>query len=191
MLYSNNLTAELLTMQAAKKLSGKKQSIKKSAQIISKYLQSIVKGINFKNFNLANGSGLSTKTRVTPRQMLSFIIYADTVYNKENRFLTLLPISGWRGSLFNRVKDPDMAFRIWAKTGTIFYGISLGGFLYTESGRKLMFILLVSDIDARQRIDRIPLESKARWKAGQSAYWWLKKNREMMEDLLMYWIKNL
>lgn len=62
-------------------------------------------------FKMINGSGPGPFNHLTPKQMIKILYYADSKFFAEKRkqpFSTLRPISGVKGSLLNRMSDPDL-----------------------------------------------------------------------------------
>jgi D-alanyl-D-alanine carboxypeptidase/D-alanyl-D-alanine-endopeptidase (penicillin-binding protein 4) len=187
--YSNNMMAELLNVTAAGNLAGKTVGLRDSGRVISDYLKEKIRGINWKGFLLVNGSGLTSRNRISPAQMLGVLLLADSLKFDEREYMTLLPVSGWKGSLQKRLDKPGTAFRVWAKTGAINYTSSLAGYLFTQSGRKLLFSLFISDFDKRDALDQegnIRLKKKA--EAG--AYWWSRDTGKIIDSMVTHWINK-
>lgn len=131
--------------------------------------------------SLQNGSGLSPKNRMKWQHWIPIL-------KRAKRMQGLLPISGWSGNLRQRYEEPGFSFRVWAKTGSLKYVRSLVGYLYTESGKALMFGLAAMDLEARKKLgtemDPVPDEQLVpalHW--GQQAGAW-------MEGQLREWIRT-
>lgn len=187
--YSINLMAELMMLSASRELSGASVNLEGAARDISSYLSGKLKGIDWKGFRLVNGSGLTVKNRITPEQMTALLVYADAQNYGGKKYRSFLPASGWEWSLMNRFGDPDTAFHVWAKTGTINYCLALAGYLYTRAHRNMAFAIYINDIPARARYDADPdrrsKESMAR------VYSWLNSNKKVMDDIVGGWIEEL
>lgn len=184
--YSNNLTAELIMLAAAKKLSGKSQSLQDSAQTIQDWLRRHIPALQKADFQYWNGSGLTSKNRLSPVQAVAALGHADRRWRGKTRYISLLPISGWTGTLRRRMVEPDTAFRIWAKTGSISYANAIAGYLNAESGRTLLFAIFVNDLTRRKdfeskRDQHKPADIRA-------ARRWNRTARAIEEDLLRLWI---
>jgi D-alanyl-D-alanine carboxypeptidase/D-alanyl-D-alanine-endopeptidase (penicillin-binding protein 4) len=71
-----------------------------------------------------------------------------------------LPVAGVDGTLAERFRASSLKGRVWAKTGTFSEGNALSGYLTADSGKTLVFSILVnghrpgSEAEA-QAIDRI------------------------------------
>jgi serine-type D-Ala-D-Ala carboxypeptidase/endopeptidase (penicillin-binding protein 4) len=187
--YSNNMMAELLFITAAGSLADKSMGLKESGRVLSEYLKGKIRGISWEGFLLVNGSGLTSRNRISPAQMLGVLLLAEKLRFDERDYMTLLPVSGWKGSLQKRLDKPATAFRVWAKTGAINYSSSLGGYLFTKSGRKLVFSLFVSHFGKRADLDQersVPLKKRA--EAG--AYRWSKDTGQLIDSIITLWIEK-
>ena len=182
--YSNNLLAELVGLGASRKLAGKPAALAASAARLQAELDRRLGG-DGTAWLLDRHSGLSSRSRASPRRMAALLHYADGRRYGGRSFESLLPISGWKGSLAGWEDEPALAFRVWAKTGTMYYGRGLAGYLYTTSGRRLAFALFTSDLDERRRLDALGPEPDAEEKERADA--WLTKARELERDLLKRW----
>ncbi|MBF0309009.1 MAG: D-alanyl-D-alanine carboxypeptidase/D-alanyl-D-alanine-endopeptidase [Magnetococcales bacterium] len=150
--HSNNLWTELIAMTAAGHLAGKPQSIGDAATIVTDWMRRKMPEVDWNGFKLGNSCGLTATSRVSPRQMVEILRFANQARAGERTFASLLPISGWKGTLANRMSGPN-AFRVWAKTGVIHYGRGLAGFALTRTGRRLVFAVFVSDFERRKEFD--------------------------------------
>jgi D-alanyl-D-alanine carboxypeptidase/D-alanyl-D-alanine-endopeptidase (penicillin-binding protein 4) len=88
-----------------------------------------------------DGSGLSRHDLVTPRAFVALLAYAQ----KQAwfpAFLASLPVAGADGTLNERMKEPPLAGKIHAKTGSVTHVRTLSGYAETPSGRRLIFSFL-------------------------------------------------
>ena len=88
-----------------------------------------------------DGSGLSRHDLVTPRAFVALLNYAQ----KQPwfpAFLVSLPVAGADGTLNERMKEPPLAGKIHAKTGSVTHVRSLSGYAETPGGSKLIFSFL-------------------------------------------------
>ena len=95
-----------------------------------------------------DGSGLSRHDLVTPRAFVALLAYAQ----KQTwfpAFLASLPVAGADGTLNERMKEPPLAGKIRAKTGSVTHVRTLSGYAETPGGRKLIFSFLSNNQGAK------------------------------------------
>ena len=182
--YSNNLVAELMGLGAARRLAGRPEALEASAARLQAELDRRLGG-DGTGWLLDRHSGLSSRSRASPRRMAALLRYADGRRYGGRSFESLLPVSGWKGPLADWEDEPALAFRVWAKTGTMYYGRGLAGYLHTASGRRLAFALFTSDLDERRRLDALGPEPDAAERERAEA--WLARARDLERDLLKRW----
>ena len=190
MAYSDNLMAELLMLQCAKKLGKKPTSLRDAGHALSSYYKKKMPRINWKGLRLANGSGLTPDNRISPEQMIAFLHFGLNLHLKKRSFLTLLLPSGMSWSLGKRLNRPDTALRVWAKTGTIFYAVSLTGVLYTKSGKRMLFAVMYSDNQKQKEFRRFK-SGRKRELALKKAIRWVREKKQRIDRIVEYWIKNI
>ena len=184
--YSNNLVAELIGLSASRRLAGRPETLAASAARLQAELDRRIDG-DGTGWLLDRHSGLSSRSRASPRRMAALLRYADDRRYAGRSFESLLPVSGWKGSLAKWEDEPALAFRVWAKTGTMYYGRGLAGYLYTISGRRLAFALFNSDLDERRRLDALGPEPGA--EERQRAEAWLERAQDLERVLLERWAR--
>jgi D-alanyl-D-alanine carboxypeptidase/D-alanyl-D-alanine-endopeptidase (penicillin-binding protein 4) len=95
-----------------------------------------------------DGSGLSRHDLVTPRAFVTLLAYAQKqVWFPA--FLGSLPVAGADGTLNERMKEPPLAGKIHAKTGSVTHVRGLSGYAETPGGRKLIFSFLSNNQGAK------------------------------------------
>jgi len=101
-------------------------------------------GIDPKTLTIVDGSGLSAYDRVTPRALVRILQYDRA---PQNRAIVeaALPLSGVRGTLQDRFRDPILRGKVNAKTGSVNHVRTLAGYLQTERHGTVTFALLVND----------------------------------------------
>ncbi len=182
--YSNNLIAELAGLGASRRLAGKPETLAASAARLQAALDGRIGG-GGTGWRLDRHSGLSSRSRASPRRMAALLRYAGSRRYRGRSFESLLPIAGWKGSLSGWEDEPALAFRVWAKTGSMYYGRGLAGYLYTASGRRLAFALFTSNLDERRRLDALGPEPGE--KERQRGEAWLERARALERALLKRW----
>lgn len=167
--HSNNLSAELIGLAAARRLEPKAASLDRSAGVLANWIRAQRPDVDWRGFRLHNHSGLTTASRLTPRQTAA-----------------ILGLGG--AGLWERLPggDEDGPLPgVRAKSGTLAYVKGLAGFLRTSSGRPLGFVFFAADparraaLDATldRRVAEIPAEARV----------WLARARALQSDLLALW----
>lgn len=172
--YSNNLSAELIGLAAARRLDPAVRTLPESAAVLTAPGMLAAPRTDWTGLRLLNHSGLSSASRITPAQTMALIRGAGPAA------LALLP-----GEDEGKVLPPGVR----AKSGTLAYAKALAGTLTTASGRTLGFAFFVTDEPQRAAMDRtmdrriaeIPAEARA----------WLARARKLQADLLELWIAGL
>lgn len=186
--YSNNMVAEAVGLAASHAEGNTAGTLVASALTLGIWLEREVPGLSGFAQNLANHSGLSTESRVTPRQMIAILQYALHRRFDGWRFDSLLSPGGAREGYRGRFKEPETAFRIWAKSGTMRYIKGLTGYLDAQSGRQLMFALFVFAPELRARLDAdpFPRSENSRHRSDD----WRIRTDKFEAGLIMRWISS-
>jgi D-alanyl-D-alanine carboxypeptidase/D-alanyl-D-alanine-endopeptidase (penicillin-binding protein 4) len=103
----------------------------------------------------ADGSGLSTLDRVTPRALLQLLAYSHKAPWAAS-FHASLPVAGESELLRTRMRSTAAQGNLHAKTGTTNSVISLGGYVTAQSGEVIAFAFIYNGSDrwnARETID--------------------------------------
>ncbi len=96
-----------------------------------------------------NFSGLDSDARVTPRAMARFLALQAARLEGFRGLPAILTPAGWDGGLRNRFREPPLALSLWAKTGTMHYGVGLAGYLLVPD--KGLHAIAVYAFDAKAR----------------------------------------
>ena len=191
--YSNNGLAELIGLGAARKLAGAAEPLADGVARLQEFLHGRIAEAGLdtdrSGWRLDRHSGLSADARASPRQITTILTFADGRRYGGRSFESLLPTAGWDGSLHRWARYPRLAFRVWAKTGTMYYGRGLAGFLHTRGGRRVAFALFIHDPGARRRIAELGREPgpAARRRAAD----WLGRARDLERRLITRWLLTL
>ena len=103
----------------------------------------------------ADGSGLSTLDRITPRALLQLLAYSHKAPWAAS-FHASLPVAGESELLRTRMRSTAAQGNLHAKTGTTNSVISLGGYVTAQSGEVIAFAFIYNGSDrwnARETID--------------------------------------
>jgi serine-type D-Ala-D-Ala carboxypeptidase/endopeptidase (penicillin-binding protein 4) len=150
---SDNLSAEM-TLYALSHLSLTNHGTVQSGIKMIDSLVSIV-GLNPKNYNFADGSGVSRYNLVSTNLLLSVLKYF--YYNKPQLYQILynsFPIAGVDGTLEDRMKNTIAQNNVHAKTGTLNGVSSLSGFVTARNGDKIVFSILIQNFVGKTKVAR-------------------------------------
>jgi len=145
---SDNLTAEVLGRAALSKYRGADFSLS-FTDAASEFFRHEFPLVGWEGFIINNASGLSSASRITPEETVTVLISLYHNYGIEN----MLSMSGESGTLRNRLEEPGTIYRVYGKTGTIFYASALAGLVYGSSGRRYIFAVFINDRKRRSHID--------------------------------------
>jgi len=97
-----------------------------------------------------DGSGLSTRNRITPSALAHILAAASSPAHPElHSLISGLPVAGFTGTLHDRYKKSDSkagAGLVRAKTGTLNGVNTLAGIAYTPEGRLLTFAFMADQV---------------------------------------------
>lgn len=98
----------------------------------------------------ADGSGMSTYNRVSPRGAVRLLTWAKS-QPWAATWRASLPVGGVDGTLRRRFAETAVAGKVFAKTGTLNATNALSGYVTAASGRELTFSILANDVPADGR----------------------------------------
>jgi D-alanyl-D-alanine carboxypeptidase/D-alanyl-D-alanine-endopeptidase (penicillin-binding protein 4) len=107
-------------------------------------------GVDLTGFVMHDGSGLSPRNVITPRQLVT-ILKKARVHESGDQFLNSLPVAGRSGSLGGFGKGTAMEGRVWVKPGGLTGVRTYSGYFVNKSGREFVFAVMINN----------PLESPA------------------------------
>jgi len=152
---SVNHIAELLLRNAARTASPDGVGSAERANVLLRDFMAQKVGARPEAVNAADGSGLSSMDRITPRALVQLLGYANRApWGRE--FHESLPVAGQSETLRRRMIATPAAGNLHAKTGTTNEVIALGGFVTAANGELLAFSFLYNGRDrwhARETID--------------------------------------
>ena len=140
---SQNLHAEMLLREVAV-ASGRTGSREAGLDVMEEFLTSI--GISSSEYQFSDGSGLSTRTLVSPTAVTQLLAHMNQSPLREAWF-NLLPIGGEDGTLGSRFAGHPEARAIHAKTGTLDHVKALSGYADTPAYGRVAFSLLVNHFE--------------------------------------------
>ncbi len=141
--YSNNLAAELIGLATSHALTGDKLTLAQSAAALVDWWKKRLPAADWTGLVLGDHSGLSLKSRATPRQIVAMIGEAGGLPGGADGFHDLLHQIRWKG-----VKG-----EAHVKTGTMAYVRGLAGYIDTAAGHRLAFAIFFNDVEKRAELD--------------------------------------
>ncbi len=110
----------------------------------------------------SDGSGLTRYNLITPRTMVALL---DLFYDEfgETTMKKVFPAGGESGTIRGsyRPNDGDLPY-VYAKTGTLSNNTALSGFIFTDSGRRLIFSFFNNNYVATNNTMRVEMEKALR-----------------------------
>jgi D-alanyl-D-alanine carboxypeptidase/D-alanyl-D-alanine-endopeptidase (penicillin-binding protein 4) len=142
---SQNLHAELL-LRAVAKARRNSGSFEAGFEEMKEFLEEI--GIAPEQYNFRDGSGLSRLNLVTPNAVVRLLrhMWAGPL---RDEWVSLMPIGGKDGTLYNRMVDSPAAGRVYAKTGSLSHVSALSGYARRADGTWVVFALMANNYNAR------------------------------------------
>jgi len=145
---SGDTSSERQGQTAAEEL--RQTSEDRGVEVVKSFLKTV--GIRPESLNLNDGSGLSRNDMVTADSTVQLLTYMSR-HRYADVFRDALPIAGIDGTLRNRMKGTVAEGNLRAKTGSLSSAASLGGYVTTAAGEKLVFTIMVnnypSDVEPR------------------------------------------
>ena len=102
-------------------------------------------GVDPLSYDFADGSGMSTYNRISPRAAIGLLRWTQT-QPWGAAWRATLPVGGRDGTLKRRFAGTALEGRLFAKTGTLNAANALSGFMTTASGRTLLFSAIANDM---------------------------------------------
>jgi len=140
---SNNLYAEQVWRTAARVATGDggTASAERHAKAVLHAL-----GVDVRGMVLADGSGLSRRNLVQPRQLVQLLVAMQASPHRE-AFTAGLPVAGLTGTLRSRFPDGPARGRVRAKTGFVARVVCLSGYVPRPdpAAGPLVFSVMLND----------------------------------------------
>ncbi|MDO9007966.1 MAG: D-alanyl-D-alanine carboxypeptidase/D-alanyl-D-alanine-endopeptidase, partial [Thiobacillus sp.] len=144
---SNNLMTRNLFLTLGAEAFGAPATLDKSARAVRVALAR--RGVSTHKLVMENGAGLSRIERVsaTTLNQLLRAAHASPLFSE---FESALPIVAIDGTLKRRFNGSPLAGSAHLKTGTLRDTSALAGYVYTASGHRMVFVMLVNHANAKQ-----------------------------------------
>ncbi|MBX7245535.1 MAG: D-alanyl-D-alanine carboxypeptidase/D-alanyl-D-alanine-endopeptidase [Candidatus Sumerlaeaceae bacterium] len=139
---SNNHFAEQLYVAVSAVKTGR-GGYSQSKAIEQQFLQRA--GVNTRECNFEDGSGLSLQNKVSPTHVCQLLAYMRR-HDAASAYFDSLPIAGRDGTLRRRMQNENVNQRVHAKTGYVNQVVCLSGYLTLQPSATLCFSFLVNDV---------------------------------------------
>ncbi|MCR5536257.1 MAG: D-alanyl-D-alanine carboxypeptidase/D-alanyl-D-alanine-endopeptidase [Succinivibrio sp.] len=149
---SNNLYADSIAKNLAFEYFKRPATYDRVSTAIRRVLKKKAQ-IELGNAYIVDGSGLSPHNLLTPRELLGVLDYINQ-HDAELNFIELLPVADqsgtmrWRGS----VREAPLAKNVTAKTGSLTNVSNLAGFVTTQSGVRVPFVIFANMLTHPEQI---------------------------------------
>ncbi|OHE62201.1 MAG: D-alanyl-D-alanine carboxypeptidase/D-alanyl-D-alanine-endopeptidase [Thiobacillus sp. GWE1_62_9] len=145
--YSNNLMARNLFLTLGAEAYGAPATAEKGARAVRDVL--LRRGVPTRKLVLENGAGLSRIERISA-DALTQLLHAAYRSPLFAEFESALPIVAIDGTLKRRFNGSALTGNAHLKTGTLRGVSALAGYLYTENGQRVSFVMLVNHANAHR-----------------------------------------
>lgn len=141
---SQNLYAELILRALGKATAADPKQTSEQAGIaaVKNFLRGA--GVEERQLNLLDGSGLSRGDLVTADATVRLLAHMSR-HRHAAAFRAGLPVAGVDGTLRNRMRGTPAANNVRAKTGTLSSSTTLSGYLFSAAGERLAFSLMINN----------------------------------------------
>jgi D-alanyl-D-alanine carboxypeptidase/D-alanyl-D-alanine-endopeptidase (penicillin-binding protein 4) len=140
--WSNNLMARQIFLTLGAEIKGAPGTLLKSREVVMDWLKR--QGFSWPGFDIENGSGLSRKERISPKEMGQLLMYAWHSPTMPE-LMASLPIAGIDGTMRKRLRGEPARGMIHLKTGTLRDVRAGAGYIITQSGRRYVVVILQNE----------------------------------------------
>lgn len=184
--YSNNLSAELVGLATSRALGEAPADLATSGARLAAWLRQQLPQTDWSGFVAANHSGLSSESRMTPRQMMAILGYGQALAAEGVDLYALLAPVRWSDELQEGRDETATELVVRAKSGTIHFSRALAGYMLTEKGRRLGFAFFVGDEALRAAYDQAINVDELVEVPGARA--WMKRAKALEQALVTRWV---
>lgn len=117
-------------------------------------------GVSESQLNLDDGSGLSRSDMITADATVTLLTFM-TRHRYFTQFRDALPVAGVDGTLRSRMKGTPAEGNVRAKTGTLSSVASLGGYVTTAAGERLVFSMMLNNYPDASALRRDSIDAIA------------------------------
>ncbi len=184
--FSNNLSAELVSLTASSLGGAPATSLREGGERIVAWLRQKVPQGDWRGLLLDNGSGLSSLSRMTARQMATILYYGYSLHRIGLDFPALMSKPRWQRDLAKLRKKHGSGLAVHGKSGTIYFSRAYAGYIDAKSGKRVGFALFISDLAQRASYDAaLDVDQVA---APPGAKSWTKRAKKLERELVSLWL---
>ena len=170
--YSTNMTAEAVGLTASLKRGARPNSLKASANEMSRWAN---KALSMGNASFADHSGLSDASKVSAQGMLNAMLIA----RRRAGFAELLKPFAMRDAKRKVIKNHPI--KVNAKTGTLNFVSALSGYMVAADGKQLAFAMICADTNRRRALKDSEKEAPS---GGRD---WNRRAKALQQKLIERW----
>lgn len=143
--HSVNIIGEILLKYLGATFRGVPGTAVNGSDVVKKeFFEKMVK-VSSKDFNMADGSGLSPLNRITADQFNKVLAYMYRRIDLQSDYMASLPVAGADGTLRKRSRKTAGERKYRAKTGFI-NGVScLSGYTFTKDGEPIAYSIMMNN----------------------------------------------
>jgi serine-type D-Ala-D-Ala carboxypeptidase/endopeptidase (penicillin-binding protein 4) len=109
-------------------------------------------GIDPREVIIADGSGLSRYSLITPEALVAILTHVDRDDRLRDRFESSLPVAGRDGTLAHRMQGSAAEGNVQAKTGSMSNVRALSGFVTSADGERLVFSIIANNFEGSPEV---------------------------------------
>ena len=147
--HSNNFVAEQILKTLGAEMRGAPGTAEKGLRAVRDFLVSV--GVPAEDFTIADGSGLSRMSRVSPRAFVTLLEAAHNDFRLRPEFTASLAVFGVEGTVRERRSASASSRRVRVKTGMLRGVHAFSGYAAARNGELLAFSVLMNGDACRPR----------------------------------------
>ncbi len=140
--HSNNFVAEQILKTLGAEARGAPGTAEKGLRVVRDFLVAI--GVPAEEFDLADGSGLSRRNRVSPRALVVLLEAVHNDFRLRPELMSSLAVFGVDGTVRSRRPASAASRRVRVKTGMLRGVSALSGYAAARNGEVLAFSVLMN-----------------------------------------------
>ena len=150
---SDNLSAEMTLYALANQYSGKPATADSGIQLLNLMIDSI--GLNYEDYRLVDGSGVSHYNVVSAELLAAILKYFYLQQPDLYEFLyDSFPVAGVDGTLENRMRKTSAFKNVHAKTGTLSGVSCISGYVEAKNNHQLAFSIMMQNFVGSSKLAR-------------------------------------